>query len=243
MKNFALVYLVDEDPSGELMDIGNDPCFNCPPTWGICRPDIRNERELGIGSRLVFIARVYEKNLRKYYLKGYFRIKEKINIIQAFNTYKSRQNVIISVNKKEINTKWDNDQWKSIFENSNLPGIPKFLRELNWNNETYFQKASDNHGIDNWKCRRIFNCNILTFKKCIDLQECIKESKNIQLKKNYLVGDAEDFKDWNKKRIEWKEIAPLIRKSDELMKFNRHPEIELTDSEVNTIIEYMDHKS
>lgn len=239
MKNFALVYLVDDDPTGHLLDVGNDPCFDCPPSWGICRPDIRNEKELGAGSRLLFIARVFVEKKRKYYLKGYFKVKDKIDIIDAYYRFQNRQNIIISSNKSNLKVKWDNENWKTIFKESKKCDLPVFLTEFKWNKKTYYQKESDNHGIDNWKCRRIFNCNILSFKRCLVNKKCIKESQIEELKKNYILGDRNTFKDWNQWRVEWKEIARLIGKSETLMKANKHPEIELSDCEMDKIINYM----
>jgi hypothetical protein len=72
-KNFALVFLADTDSNGKFIDKGDDPCFAMPPTWGICRPNIRNATGLLPKSNLIFIARVIVNEERKYYLKGIFR--------------------------------------------------------------------------------------------------------------------------------------------------------------------------
>lgn len=243
MKNFALVYLVDEDNENKLQDIADDPCFDKPPTWGICRPDIRNEKELKDGSYLLFIARKFINNERKYLLKGYFRVKSKIDIIEAYQHFGQRRNVIISSQQRKIpQTKWRNYEWKRTLKQYILSEtIPNFLKTLKVREFLFYQRDVDCHEIDNWKCRRIFNCNIRSFKNCVSSNKCIKELQNISFKKNYVVGDENDFADWNSLKIEWKEVAVLIKKKEDPMdkRNNRHPEIELTDSEFKTIKSYI----
>jgi hypothetical protein len=240
MKNFALVYLVDNDYSGLLIDVGNDPCFDNPPSWGICRPNIRNRKELDTGSRLLFIARVFKDNLHKYYLKGYFKVKSKINIIEAHQYYCTRQNVIISTSIKCDNNKWDNKNWKKEFSKKSFIEPPDFITQFKYLDKIFYQKTSDIHGVDNWKCRRIYNCKINSFKKCLEKNTCIKELSD--LKKNYVLGEKTDFKDWSRLCVEWQEIAKLIDKSETLMKGNKHPEIELTNCEFDKIIKHMNSK-
>lgn len=233
MKNYALVYLVDDDSDGCLTDVGNDPCFDSPPSWGICRPDVRNEKEVREGSVLLFIARVFIDGERKYFVKGYFRIKTKINVIEAYDLLGNRENIIISNEKAYSNEKWDNKTWEK-HKNSKSDITPIFLKEFKWNGQVYYQRKSDNHGVDNWKCRRIFNCYKPTFIDCLDKGFCQKEDGRSELKRNYILGDENEFKDWSKLRVQWKEIAKLIGKSDELIVANKHPEVELTDNEIET---------
>lgn len=253
MKNYALVYLVDDDPTNELKDTGNDPDFSSPPTWGICRPDIRNETEINEGSILLFIARVRTSGQNKYFLKGFFEVAEKINIIQAYSRFGKRQNVIISTQKRQNeNIDWGNTDWQDCFIQSKIKEIPEFLKTVKNKGINYYQKDNDNHQLDNWKCRRIYNCKIESFRNCIANKYCQKENElnenvinskeNPQLKNNYIVGDKDNYKDWSYLKVEWRKIASLIDKSENLMVANRHPEVILTDAEFAIIKEYMNKK-
>jgi len=236
VKHFALVFLAEVDIQGKFVDAGDDPCFSNPPTWGICRPDIRNETGLVPGSNLLFIARVFERQIPKYYLKGFFRVSEKIDVVSAFRAFRQRRNIIISTSKRRVaNEKWANKRWEDVCSET-YQKIPKFLRCLKHNGTTYYQNDQDNHQIDNWKCRRVYNCNIKSFEKCVLEGQCLKESRS--LKKNYIVGD--DFQEWDHLKVEWKSIASLIGKSSDLMVGNRHPEIELSIEEFLIVKTHME---
>jgi hypothetical protein len=241
MKNFALVYLVDNDPTGQLMDVGDDPCFTSPPTWGICRPDIRNSNDLSKDSRLLFIARVREKDSMKYYIKGYFRVQSKVNVVNAFNRFKNRKNVIISDFVRTQPEIFNDDNIKAMFS---VSGLPEFLTQIEYQGKVFYHKSIDDHAVDNWKCRRIYNCKKSSLANCLKKNKCTKESQNFDLKENYIIGYFNDYKDWNKFRIEWCEIAELISKpvSLKIPKGNRHPEIELSNEEFDLIVKHMNNK-
>jgi hypothetical protein len=243
MKNYAIVYLVENDPTGQLMDVGDNPCFTVPPSWGFCHPDIRNLSELTENSRLLFIALVKEqKNIVKYFIKGYFRVKTKINVVEAYNRFKLRKNVIISASERTTEEKWSN---KNIPSRLNLTAIPTFLTQISYQNRIFYHKSNDDHPVDNWKCRRIYNCKIESLKICSQKLVCIKERQNSELKRNYIVGHFKDNNDWNNLRVEWKEIADLISKPKTLKikGSHRHQKIELRNDEFDTIIKHMNNKS
>jgi len=65
----------------ELKDIGDDPCFDYVPTWGICRPNSRKSSK--IGDKLFFVG--YVKTENRYYVKGWFEIGEKISYDDALS--------------------------------------------------------------------------------------------------------------------------------------------------------------
>ncbi len=114
-----------------------------------------------------------------------------------------------------------------------------------FNGTTYFQRANDDHKIDQWKCSSIFNCsNISTFKKCVNKKKCIQENNYRELKKNYIIGSKKTHSDWNKSRTNWKEIAKYLKKPTVLKdkSTHRHPEIELSKSEAMKLIAYMNNK-
>lgn len=77
--NYVLVYKVDEDSRESLKDVGDDPCFENQPTWGICRPNIRNRTNLQPGSNLVFVANIEND----YFVRGCIKVSEKIDIVSA----------------------------------------------------------------------------------------------------------------------------------------------------------------
>ncbi|HNY45230.1 MAG TPA: hypothetical protein PKH15_11120 [Bacteroidales bacterium] len=57
-KSFLIVFH-GQIVNGKIVDIGDDPCFDSPPSWGICRPPTR--RSVKIGDTLIFIAKVDSK--------------------------------------------------------------------------------------------------------------------------------------------------------------------------------------
>lgn len=238
VKHFVLVFLAEVDNSGKFVDPGNDPCFDRPPSWGICRPDIRNEKGLCPGSYLLFIACVKINGTRKYYLKGYFCVKEKIDVISAYNGFCGRSNVIISSRERKIpNEVWASKRWEqACFENNQ--SIPEFMKRLKQGIDEYYQTDWDNHQIDNWKCRRIYNCNIKSFKKCIAEDRCLKDAHN--LKKNYVVGSENDYAEWDNLMVEWRSVSPMIDKPSELMVGNRHPELEISLQDFLVIKNHME---
>ena len=74
----------------KIIDIGDDPCFDNPPSWGICRPPTRQSVKLG--DTLIFIGKVDNE----YYLKGWFEVGKKLDYASALSEFPFRKNVIIS---------------------------------------------------------------------------------------------------------------------------------------------------
>jgi hypothetical protein len=70
-KSYLIVFHGTFD-NNRIIDIGEDPCFDNPPTWGICRPNYR--RSIEVGYNLVFLAKIEDD----YYLKGWFKVGETI---------------------------------------------------------------------------------------------------------------------------------------------------------------------
>ncbi len=239
-KNFGLVYAVEKgDPTGTLRDVSDDPSFKRPPTWGICRPDVRNSPHLQIGSYLVFIAS-YNKKL---YVKGCFKVADKINVVKALGRFKKRQNVIISLYNFGLQKKiWQYEDRQTIWEKGHGTKIPKIFKSFKFNSTKYYQRKKDDHNMDNWKCTRIHNCNFKSFEKCVQAGYCIKDRTNIILKLNYIVGDRNEFYDWNQKRIEWHKVAPILKKPSTLRNgANKHPDFEFSDDEIAKLIDLMEN--
>ena len=242
-KNYALVYLVNNDVTGNLDDESRDPDFKNPPTLGKCRPDIRNSIYLNTGSKLLFIARIKVNRKSRYFIKGYFKVSKKLNIIEAYEQFKDRKNIIITEKTRaETNKHWDQSNWEEAFKKYNLSEVPYFLNSFFMKDQYYYQKEDDEHGIDNWKCRRIYNCYIQTFRNCLSWNECIKQKNTRKLPVNYILGDSKDNYDYSDLRIEWYEIMNFLKKPVKLMRGNTHPQIELNDGEFGSIISYIKSK-
>ena len=235
--NYLLVYKVDQHSIDNLQDVGDDPCFDCPPSWGICRPDVRNSKNLHVGSYLIFIANIN----KQYFVKGYFKVSAIVDIIGALEKFPNRQNVIISAtDSKVLKLPWNYRNRHDIWKNTGRKRNPKFLRKFIHNNIPYYQRTNDGHQIDKWKCSGIFNCYISTFEKCAVKNKCIKENTGLPLKKNYIIGSKTEYCDWNQLRVEWHEIASYINKPEILMNnAHRHNEIPISIKEVRKLISYM----
>lgn len=72
MPSYLVVFHANLDPNHGPVDIGDDPCFDPPPTWGICRPPTR--RSVRVGTNLFFIGYVAPD---QYFVKGWFEVGEK----------------------------------------------------------------------------------------------------------------------------------------------------------------------
>ncbi len=92
-----LVVFLGEYIGNKIYDIGgDDPCFCSPPTWGICRPDVRSR--LSVGDTLFFLAKIDSD----YILKGWFEVGKKIDYLEALNLFPERMNVIVSRQQKKM---------------------------------------------------------------------------------------------------------------------------------------------
>lgn len=187
-----------------IVDISDDPCFDNPPTWGICRPPTR--KSISVGDKLFFIA--YYKEVRKYYIKGWFEVGEKISYYDALNRFPHRQNVIISKNaRKTKNLKWRYDKLENEYMKQHGKKIPKWLKSVVVSEGSFYQNSLDNHEIDNWKCRRIFHCTSKQFRKCISNDTCKKNGSSLTQYKNYIVSHPTNCGDLGNKLIEFNDFT------------------------------------
>lgn len=245
INHYALVYKVDKSFLDTLKDVGDDPCFEKPATWGICRPNIRNRLDLDKGSFLIFIANVSGD----YFLKGCFKVIDKIDIIQAYKDFSQRQNVIISPFKSSsINKKWNYGKRKKLWEATHGKTIPDFFQTFNHDDQIFYQRSNDGHGVDNWKCSRINNCRNQTFENCVASNLCIKERDRIRLKKNYIVGDSQNTYDWTHMKLKWEELVevldfPRIIRIKIRENVYKHPEITIPIDKVLKLIDYVSEKN
>lgn len=240
--NYILVYRVDENSIESLKDVGDDPCFENEPTWGICRPNIRNRTNLQPGSVLVFVANIEDN----YFVRGCLKVSEKIDIISALERFPQRQNVIITDEKpKLLNPEELEDRPKKPRKKKNYPD---FLRKLVHKGKIYYQRPKDDHGLYNWKCSRIFYCKKATLKKCLEQGKCLKETNNFKLKLNYIVGNKAESYDWYKLKIKWQDVVialgfPEIKRIYLSEKVFKHPEIEISTDKVLKLIDYVSKKT
>lgn len=189
--------------NGKIVDIGDDPCFDSPPSWGICRPPTR--RDVKIGDTLIFIGKVD----RNYFLKGWFQVGDKLDYISALKQFPSRQNVIISPTASIKDIRWRYKHLKRIYAKTYGQTEPSFLLNLQSENDIYYQSQLDEHEVDNWKCRRIFHCKSKQFEDCITENTCLKNGVSLKQDdyKNYVVADPNNWEDLDDLKITFDDIV------------------------------------
>lgn len=211
MPSYLVVFHANLDPNHGPVDIGDDPCFDPPPTWGICRPPTR--RSVRVGTNLFFIGYVAPD---QYFVKGWFEVGEKISYVEAHNRFPGRTNVIISLlpaaqplaaviqNRQVI---WRYRERRRAFEVSGLPAVPDFLYRTLSNCQVFIQNPVDEHEIDNWKCNRIFHCRTTQFEQCIARNACENEGDILlQQYRNYVVAHAHNWLDIGPQLLTWEMV-------------------------------------
>jgi len=201
-KSFLIVFH-GQVVNGKIIDIGDDPCFENPPSWGICRPPTR--RAVKLGDTLIFIAKVGND----YFLKGWFQVGHKLDYVSALAQFPLRKNVIISKQPSTHPIKWRYKKLQKSYIDKHENTIPNFLIEINSANGTFYHSQSDDHETDNWKCRRIFHCRSKQFDKCNLENSCLKSGLSLTVDeyKNYVVADTNQWDDLDSLRITFDEIA------------------------------------
>lgn len=201
-KTFLIVFH-GQINNGKIVDIGDDPCFNSPPSWGICRPQTR--QAVNSGDTLIFIAKVDTD----YFLKGWFQVAGKLDYPSALHLFPNRHNVIISTTPSNHPIEWRYRERKKKYLNEYGQGRPNFLLDLQTETETFYQSSTDEHEIDNWKCSRILHCNKNQFANCVIKNSCLKNGVSLKDKKykNYVVADANGWEDLDSLRSTFDEIA------------------------------------
>lgn len=172
-KTYLVVFL-GKSRGNKIYDKGDDPCFCYPPTWGICRSNVR--KYLKVGDTIFFLAVID----RQYYLKGWFEVGAKIDYLSALGRFPNRKNVIISGQQNPRNN-----------------SCPNFLSELVTQQGIFYQNQKDRHEIDNWKCRRILHCTGKMLTKCRQNNSCGKGGVDICAGeyKNYIVANPNKWDD------------------------------------------------
>jgi hypothetical protein len=212
MNHYLSVFHTADDITTEIRDLGDDPFFSDEfATWGICRPQVR-AKWVKVGTQIIFIG--YHKKTDVYYLKGFFKVGEKVDLIEALRRYPRNKNVIISkTNDKEENNSWRDKRKKKMVLEKFGEHIPEFLKTINFKGEEYRQNKVDSHEIDNWKCQRIFLCNFKQFCKCVKEGNCEKEN-TFDVQRGYAI--ASEWEDYSRFRLQWTDVYPESFKSRSL---------------------------
>ena len=178
--------------NGKLVDVGDDPCFQEPPTWGICRPNTR--KYVRSGDTLVFICCINKG--AAYFLKGWFVVGEKISYPEALQKFPQRSNVIL------VNNGYPTS-------NSNIVpvNVPTHLKELHAVQGHYKQNPNDNHTVYEWKCRRMLQCNKNKIKLCNINSACDKSGVNLDDYKHYVVALPDKWVELEDLRISGQQIV------------------------------------
>lgn len=234
MNHYISVFHTSDDISKKIKDLGDDPFFSDEyATWGICRPQVR-AKWVKIGGQIIFIG--YHKRTNEYYLKGYFRVGEKINQIEALERFPKNKNVIISkTDFRKENNKWRDERKKKMIEQKYGNEIPDFLNQINFHGEIFHQNKVDDHEVDNWKYQRIFLCNFNQFCKCVEKGMCEKETL-FDKQLGYVV--ASEWEDFSRFKLKWKDVCPERFKSKSLRTpMNQHNVMKITPDEIIDLME------
>lgn len=89
--HYVCVFHAAETVIDDVRDLGDDPDFRAPATWGICRPNTR--RAVQVGSHVFFVG--FMRSSSRYLVKGWLRVGEKIGYLEALNRFGDRLNVIV----------------------------------------------------------------------------------------------------------------------------------------------------
>ncbi|MFZ3071759.1 MAG: hypothetical protein WA162_00755 [Thermodesulfobacteriota bacterium] len=235
VSHYVCVFHADNNNKKNVEDLGKDPDFSKPPTWGICRPKVRAQW-VSRGSCVVFIGKKVEKEGEKYILKGWLRVGEKISYLEALERFPKKRNVIIR-QKNNTTTRNKIDEWKRSEIKNRVREkyyykIPDFLTKIKVGRKVFIQNPKDGHELDNWKCQRMFLCQKERLEECIEKDRCIQE-ENFSNLKGYIVANKRC--DVGKKNIEWEAVRPASWKDKSLKHGNWHNPQKITPEELEEL--------
>lgn len=210
----------------KLIDVGDDPCFQSPPTWGICRPNVRGSW-IKPGDTLFFLCCIDHSN--EYFLKGWFEVGELISYPEALIRFPGRLNVIISrtlIDKNVTWTKGNRKRMNMLFQDKTPP---EFLARIKSKQGDFYHTSYDDHCTDEWKCKRIFRCDYKQLDKCIEQNSCAKDGVDINDYSHYIVSHPEHWEDVDYLRICIEDIQNNIGWSDKIKTpINQHNALKFT---------------
>jgi hypothetical protein len=237
-KTFLVVFH-GEWQGNKVIDISDDPCFNSPPSWGICRPPTR--KAIRKGDTIIFIANIG----KDYFLKGWFEVKDKLDYLSAMIRFPSRLNVIISSTFKARSDDWRYKDLKKAFKKKYNSTIPSFLLYLKVQEGTFYQNPKDDHELDNWKCRRIFLCKNKDFQKCTIANRCLKDNVSIMdaKYKNYIVANKGKWEDVDRLKITFDEICKATGFNKSIITPKHQHNVLRFDDFKDRLLDYISEKS
>jgi len=241
--NYLCVFRADPDVVDDVADLGRDPDFGPPlPTWGICRPSTR--RSVKVGSYVVFLG--YYPNDRRYLVKGWLRVGDKIGYLNALERFPDRPNVIIrddtAVGDRAPTMRgWKREDLREEVKGRYRTVEPDFLTRIHQGTRTLVQLPGDPHEIDNWKCQRMFLCRKAQLARCIDYGQC-KREKEFPALDGYIVAAPGEWRDVGPLRTDWHMVVPdSLRARLEARplrtRYGQHNARTLSLAEVEAIIE------
>jgi len=231
--SYLCVFHAAEGMEDDVRDLGEDPDFRNPATWGICRPNTR--RAVQLGSHVFFLG--FLRNPTRYLIKGWLRVGEKIGYVEALERFGDRPNVILrdrdhaeSASRRQ--PYWKNEELRAQSEAWYGPE-PSWLATIKVGSRVFVQNPADEHELDNWKCQRMFMCQRRQFERCLRAGICQRESEFPTLS-GYIV--ASEWRDIGPRRVPWEAIAVSRLPSERLRTpYGQHNHQLLTDDEVATL--------
>lgn len=248
-ESYLIVYHASSDPT-HLRDVGDDPCFDDPPSWGVCRPNVRKWKTVDLGSHLFFLAFVHPD---QYFVRGWFEVGEKISYVDAYNRFPNRRNVIIrplrgnqAIAQVAASRKieWNDRHRKKAYVKSGFNSIPAFLFATVSGNTTFIQNPEDEHQIDNWKCNRIFQCGTKQFCRCISTNSCLKEGLVSQPQfQHYIVANPRRWADLADLRIPWEAVESQFQVAHKLQTpVYQHNALSVSGDRVARILDFLERR-
>jgi hypothetical protein len=231
--DYLCVFYADEATKDDVRDLGQDPDFSDPPTWGICRPNVR--RAVQRGSYVLFIG--YLRISKIYLVKGWLRVGQKISYLDALDRYPERLNVIVresSGRPSRRRATWYRPKYQLEAERR-FGTDPAWLGKVRVGERILVQNPDDEHEIDNWKCNRIFMCRTRQFERCLHAGACQRELEFPDFR-TYVVADQ--WHDAGRRLLRWDEVAPPRWRGEPLRtRYGQHNTRLLTRDEVRDIRE------
>jgi hypothetical protein len=231
--NYLCVFYADESTVDDVRDLGLDPDFADPPTWGICRPNVR--RAVQPGSTVVFVG--YLRTSKRYLMKGWLRVGQKINYLDALDRFPDRLNVIVrrpAGRPSRRPATWYRPGFQQEAEHR-FGTEPSWLGTIKVGETILVQNPDDDHEIDNWKCNRIFMCQTNQFERCLHEGACLREQAFPDFH-TYVVAD--EWFDAGRLLVSWDNVAPSRWRGEPLRtRYGQHNARLLTPDELLNIKE------
>jgi len=192
-------------------------------------------RAVQLGSHVVFVG--YLRSSKRYLVKGWLRVGQKISYLDALYRFPDRLNVIVREpdgRPSRRPTTWYRPVYQMEAERR-FGAEPLWLATVKVGERTLVQNPDDEHEIDNWKCNRIFMCQTRQFERCLQAGACLREGEFPDFR-TYVVAD--EWHDVGRQLLQWDEVAPARWRGESLRtRFGQHNARLLTPDDVRGIKE------